>query len=103
MTGKLCDRLVRGVSQMILAATFLLPFVMLGLVFALAWIEERFLSTDEEGTEPWRATAGGVAAPLPIRSEPRIVVRRRTGRHRAPARGFAVHHPPGRRINPRRA
>jgi len=87
---------------MILAATFLLPFAMLGLVLALAWIEERYLKLDEGGVESWRAGGGGITGPVRIRAE-RRVVRRRSGRYRTHAGVVAGHHPPGRRVDPRRA
>jgi hypothetical protein len=94
---------------MILAATLLLPFAMLGMVFTLAWIETRYLSVSSvSDVKPRTAADGsptvagvGGAAPL-LRGERRMLVRR-PGRHRAPARFFAGHAPPGRRMNPRRA
>jgi hypothetical protein len=86
---------------MILAATILLPFAMLGMVFTLAWIEDRYLTS---GSDRERSTArpGVAAGPPPLRADPRVIARRRPGRHRAP--GFLTGHaPPGRRVNPRRA
>jgi hypothetical protein len=83
---------------MILTA-LLLPFAMLGMVFTLAWIEERYLTINGQPTPRTVPTADVVT---PLRAEPRVVVRRRPGRHRAPAGFLASHGPPGRRMNPRR-
>jgi hypothetical protein len=88
---------------MILAATFLLPFVMLGLVFVLAWIEERYLTSEEGSAEtPISGASRGVTGPFPMRADPRLVVRMRPGRHRANAGVLAGRHPPGGRARPRR-
>jgi hypothetical protein len=94
---------------MILAATLLLPFAMLGMVFTLAWIEARYLTLGGDAKaraaddrRPTTAAAGADAARLPLRGERRVLVRR-PGRHRAPAGFFAGQGPPARRINPRRA
>jgi hypothetical protein len=85
---------------MILAATVLLPFAMLGLVVTLAWIEQRYLPLDDDTAQAAARTLGATAAP-PVRVNPRTV-RRRPGRHRAPAGFLAGHGPPGRRIHLRR-
>jgi hypothetical protein len=86
---------------MILVTTLLLPFVMLGLLFALQWIEDRYLPPSGDGPEQDAADLEGRFRPRPVHADSRVVVRRR--RHRARAGVVTGRHPPGRRTDPHRA